>query len=57
MVAKLMSGRFLLTMAAGVVFVVCAMTNTMSAEAVGILITMVFKDYFQRNDRQTGGTK
>jgi hypothetical protein len=47
---KLMSGRWILTIICGGVFLHAAMTKQLSPEAVGIIITMVFKDYFGKDD-------
>jgi Mg2+/citrate symporter len=54
MLSKLLSGRFLLTLAAAWVFVYLCITSKMSPEAATGIISTVFALYFNRNDR-TGG--
>jgi len=56
---KLLSGRWILTIICGLVFFWAAIYRILSAEAIGIILTMVFKDYFGKDDtkKQTqGGT-
>lgn len=48
---KFLSGRFLLTVVAGLVFAYCAITKMLNAECVSAIVSMVFISYFQRNDR------
>ena len=58
MLAKLLSGRYLLTLITGVVFAYAVHSKLLNAEATATIITMVFISYFQRTDRtQNGGTK
>lgn len=58
---KLLSGRFLLTIATAIVFVYLALVGRMEAKDTMLIITMVFTLYFTRNDRGTpptqGGTE
>lgn len=54
MLNKLLSGRFLLTVITGLVFVYCCYTNKLTAEAIAAIIAMVFVSYFQK-DRKNGG--
>lgn len=49
LVAKLTSGRFLLTVAAGITFAVCAITGKLNGETVAAIMVMIFRDYFARN--------
>jgi len=50
MIQKLMSGRFLLTVAAAFVFVYAAVTKMLSpAETVAVLM-FVFQAYFNKNN-------
>jgi len=51
MLKKLLSGRWILTIICGGVFAYSAITKTLDAVAIGIIITMVFKDYFGKDDR------
>ena len=53
---KFASGRFLLPLAAGAVFVYCAVTKSMSGE-IAAIVTMVFTLYFTRSDRNNGKVK
>lgn len=45
---KLTSGRFWLTIIAGLVFGYCAVTKILTADVTGTILTMVFISYFQR---------
>ena len=51
MVDKCMSGRFILTVIAGVVFLYCAVTKSIEGATVTAILMMIFKEYFDRNDR------
>ena len=53
MINKLTSGRFILTVICGVVFAYAAVTSLISPEAVGIIITIVFKSYFEKKKETT----
>ena len=46
--SKLASGRWILTVACAWVFVVAASSGTLSSEGVAVIITSVFKDYFNK---------
>jgi hypothetical protein len=48
MVNKLLSGRYFLTVIAGIAFAYCVITKTMSDGAIVAIIMSVFKDYFNR---------
>jgi len=48
---KLLSGRYFLTVIAGIVFAYATYKSILNAEAIATIITMVFVSYFQRNDR------
>jgi len=52
---KLLSGRYALTILAGLAFIYATWKRILPAEAVATIITMVFMAYFQRNDRPTNG--
>lgn len=52
MLSKLLSGRYILTLAAAYVFVWMVMASKMSAEAAAGIISTVFALYFTRTDRQ-----
>lgn len=54
---KLLSGRFWLTIMAGVVFVYTACTGMLMAETVAVILYAVFKEYFGRADRKDNETK
>jgi hypothetical protein len=56
---KLLSGRYILTLACAIVFGHCAINKIIPVDAVVSIITMVFISYFQRQDRNInqGGTK
>lgn len=49
---KFYSGRFWLTIVAGLVFAYCACTQVLQPEATAAILTAVFTSYFQRTDRQ-----
>jgi len=51
LVGKMSSGRFILTLVAGAVFIYCAVTNTLSGE-IATIITMVFTLYFTRDRKE-----
>ena len=53
---KFASGRFLLPLAAGAVFVYCAVTGTLTGE-IATVVVMVFTLYFTRSDRNNGKVK
>ena len=56
LIAKLTSGRFVLTFICGVVFWTCALNKLIPAEAVVSLLAMVFTAYFNKA-RTNGETK
>jgi len=53
--AKLLSGRFILTIVCSIVFGYCAINRKIPVDAIVSIITMVFVSYFQRTDRQQNG--
>ena len=55
---KLMSGRFILTMASALVFVVLSIRGKLPVEAIVTILSTVFALYFTRQDRSksSGGT-
>jgi hypothetical protein len=55
MLSKLLSGRFLLTVTAAVVFAVLSISGRIDAKDVMAIIIMVFTLYFTRTDRQSKG--
>lgn len=57
MLSKLLSGRFILTLAAAFVFVWSAMTKILSAAETVAVIMFVFQAYFHKGkeDNQKGG--
>ena len=48
---KLISGRFWLTIIAGIVFAYATIKKMLPPEAVSAIVTMVFVSYFDRKDR------
>ena len=48
---KLASGRFWLTITAGVVFAYVSVRGILTTEAIATILTMVFTNYFNRSDR------
>jgi glutamine amidotransferase PdxT len=54
---KMLSGRFILTICAGVVFIYATVTKMLTPEAVALITLTVMKDYFGRSDREQKGTK
>lgn len=53
LLAKLLSGRFILTVIGGAVFAYVACKEIMPPEATAAIITSIFVSYFQRSDRST----
>lgn len=51
---KLLSGRFWLSIIAGIVFGVCAINKTLTSDVIATIITAVFLSYFSR-DRNGNG--
>lgn len=51
MIAKLLSGRFLLTMISGIVFGYVAIKQIIDGATTAAILTAVFTSYFQRSDR------
>ena len=54
-IAKVTSGKFWLSIIAGIVFAYCSITKILQAEAVASIISMVFVSYFTRKS-DTNGT-
>jgi len=52
---KLLSGRFWLTIMAGLAFMYSVYAKILPSEAVASIITMVFVSYFERQDRTKKG--
>jgi len=55
--AKMSSGRWILTVIGGGVFAYVAIIGTLPAEATASILTAIFMSYFQRNDRTNGKEK
>ena len=55
MINKLLSGRFILTIVASVVFMLGAINRTIPEEAVVAVIMFVVQAYFNRSDRNQKG--
>lgn len=49
--SKVFSGRWILTVACAYVFIYAALTGILSGEGLTAIIVSVFKDYFNRVDR------
>ena len=49
LLSKLTSGRFWLSVIAGIVFAATAIGGTLPTEATVMLLVMIFRDYFARN--------
>jgi hypothetical protein len=47
---KIFSGRYFLTVCAGVAFVWLAVLGRLSAETVSMIIVIIIKDYFTKKD-------
>lgn len=45
---KLTSGRFILTVVAGITFAVTAIAGTLNSETIAAIMVMIFRDYFSR---------
>ena len=54
---KLFSGRFILTVIAGVVFMYCAITGKIEEAAVTAILSMIFQSYFSKQRQDNGNTK
>jgi len=54
---KLLSGRYALTILAGLAFIYATWKRILPPEAVATIITMVFVSYFDRTDRTKGEGK
>jgi len=52
---KLISGRYFLTVIAGLTFAYAVYTKLLGAEATAAIITMVFINYFRQDRTQNGG--
>lgn len=50
MLKKLTSGRFILTIIAGLVFAYVSVTGTLEPQTVGAILAMVFVSYFNKKD-------
>lgn len=49
--AKILSGRFILTVVCALTFAYCAAQKIIPVNATVSILTMVFVSYFQRTDR------
>jgi hypothetical protein len=54
MLAKFLSGRFILTVSCAVVFTYGSVTKLLPAEAIVAVIMYVIQSYFNRGDRKQG---
>ena len=57
MLAKILSGRWILTVVGAVVFAYCAIFKVIPVDATVSILTMIFVAYFQRTDRAKGEVK
>lgn len=55
-IAKVTSGKFWLSIIAGLVFAYASVRKILSPEAIATIITMVFISYFQRDRKNDNGT-
>lgn len=55
MFSKLLSGRYVLTIATAFVFVYAAITKMLSPAEIVAVVMFVFQAYFNKNDRKQGG--
>lgn len=53
--AKMFSGRYFLTVVAGVVFGYAVKVKLLDSQATAAIITMVFINYFQRDRKPENG--
>jgi len=51
-ISKILSGRFILTIICGVVFAYISIVKILPPEAVAVILTMVFKSYFERKRKE-----
>jgi len=51
-VKKILSGKFLLTIIAGVVFAYAVITKMLEATEIATILTMVFVSYFQKKEEK-----
>ncbi len=56
-IGKFSSGRWILTVMAGVAFLKCVWDKILTPEAITAIITAVFMNYFNRNDRKSENGK
>ena len=54
MLKKLLSGRFWLTIIAGLVFAYATVAEILAPEAVAAILATVFTAYFDKKDRNNG---
>ena len=54
---KLLSGRYILTIASACVFVYCSVMGILKPEVIATIISMVFTLYFTRSDREKANGK
>ena len=52
---KLLSGRYFLTISAGVVFAYATYAKILDSQAVSAIVTAVFISYFNKKDEHTNG--
>lgn len=52
---KCLSGRFILTVIAGIAFLYCVWKGKIEEAAVTAILSMIFQSYFNRSDRTTNG--
>jgi len=55
--SKFASGRFILTVACAIAFLYVVWTGALEAAAISAILVSVFKDYFNRGDRNNGVDK
>jgi len=55
--AKLLSGRFILTIIGGIAFLYCVITKQIEAATITAILMAIFTSYFNRTDRKNGADK
>ena len=53
-IAKLLSGRYYLTIVGGIVFAYAVINKILEPQATSAILTAIFMSYFQRRDRNNG---
>jgi hypothetical protein len=54
---KLLSGRYLLTVAGAIAFLYCVWKKELEGAAISAILVSIFQSYFNRSDRSNEPTK